>query len=38
MECFTADLWRFSGTNVKICLLGGRPGIHHQIQVFKVFS
>ena len=38
MESFTADLWRFSSTNVKIRFLGGRLGNHRQIQAFQGFS
>ena len=34
VERFRADFWRFSSTNVKICLWGGRLGTRHQIQAF----
>ena len=38
MEYFVVSFWRVPTTNVKICLLGGRLGKHHQIEAFQVFS
>ena len=37
VECFTADLSRFCGTNCKTCLLSGPIGNRHQIQTFQRF-
>lgn len=38
LESFTVDILKFSGTAVKIWLLGGWAGTCHQFQTFKRFS
>ena len=38
MEFVEADFSQFSITTVKIYLLGGRLGTHHQFQAFQEFS